>query len=100
MSDRRVGRRRTGFWATLALPGVAWLCIFFLVPFYVILGVAFGTVDPIFGTPQPAWNPLEWNTQAFDFVFDGLFSSGGSFQAGWGVPKIGSTVPNATPRMT
>jgi ABC-type spermidine/putrescine transport system permease subunit I len=81
VSDRRVGRRRTGFWATLALPGVAWLCIFFLVPFYVILGVAFGTVDPIFGTPQPAWNPLDWNTQSFDFVFDGLFSSGGSFQA-------------------
>jgi ABC-type spermidine/putrescine transport system permease subunit I len=46
----------------------------------VILGVAFGTVDPIIQTPLPAWNPLDWNTQAFDFVFDGLFTSGAAFQ--------------------
>ena len=77
---RSVARRREAFWAALALPGVVWLALFFVVPFYVILGVAFGTVDPIIQTPLPAWNPLEWNTQAFDFVFDGLFTSGAAFQ--------------------
>jgi putrescine transport system permease protein len=77
-------RRRVGsgnaFWAGLALPGVAWLCLFFLLPFYVILCVALGTVDPIFQTPAPEWNPLAWNTAAFEFVFESLFTSGAAFQ--------------------
>ena len=30
--------------------------------------VAFGSVDPIFQTPSPEWNPLNWNTSAFEFV--------------------------------
>ena len=75
-----VTRRRQAFWAGLALPGVAWQAVFFLLPFYVIVCVAFGTVDPIFQTPRPAWNPLTWDPQAFEFVFEGLFSSGGSLQ--------------------
>jgi ABC-type spermidine/putrescine transport system permease subunit I len=79
-TDRGVSRRREALWAGLALPGVAWLAAFFLLPFYVILCVAFGSVDPIFQTPQPAWNPLDWDTSAFEFVFDGLFSTGGAFQ--------------------
>ena len=73
-------RRSDGFWAGLALPGVGWLALFFLLPFYVILCVAFGTVDPIFQTPSPEWNPLAWNTAAFEFVFEGLFTSGAAFQ--------------------
>jgi len=60
-----------------AFPGLAWVCAFFLVPFYVILAVAFGSVDPILGTPQPTWNPLDWDGRAFDFVFDNLASGGG-----------------------
>ena len=80
--QRRVGAERSGdgFWAGLALPGVVWLCLFFLLPFYVILCVALGTVDPIFQTPPPEWNPLQWNTSAFEFVFDGLFTHGAAFQ--------------------
>ena len=76
----RVGRRRDPLWAGLALPGVVWLGLFFLLPFYVILCVAFGTVDPIFQNPQPAWNPVDWNTSAFDFVFSELFTRGGAFE--------------------
>jgi spermidine/putrescine transport system permease protein len=67
------------FWPSAALPGVVWLVAFFLLPFYAILAVAMGTVDPIFQTPRPAWNPLQWDTSAFSFVFEGLFS-GGTFQ--------------------
>jgi len=79
--ERRLGgRRREALWAALALPGIVWLALFFVVPFYVILGVAFGTVDPTFQTPRPTWNPLDWNTQAFDFVIDGLVSRGGVFR--------------------
>jgi ABC-type spermidine/putrescine transport system permease subunit I len=69
-----------GFWQALALPGVLWLCLFFLLPFYVILCVALGTVHPIFLTPVPEWNPLQWNTGAFEFVLDGLFTRGAAFQ--------------------
>ena len=77
--DRDVGRGNA-FWAGLALPGVVWLGVFFLLPFYVILCVAFGRVHPIFQTPRPEWNPLLWSTTAFEFVFEGLFSSGTAFQ--------------------
>ncbi len=69
-----VKRRRNAFWAGLALPGVAWLGVFFVVPFLVILAVALGTVDPILQTAVPAWNPLDWNWAAYQFVFEGLFS--------------------------
>lgn len=61
-------RSRPWFWASFGLPGLAWLALFFLVPFYVILAVAMGTVDPIFRFPVPVWNPLDWNTQAFESV--------------------------------
>jgi spermidine/putrescine transport system permease protein len=69
-----ITRRRNAFWAALALPGIAWLAIFFVLPFYVILAIAFGTVDPILQTPAPAWNPIDWNSGAFEFVYEGLFT--------------------------
>ena len=47
-------------WRVLALPGVAWLSIFFLVSFYAVLCVAFGNTDTL-SQPIPHWNPLDWN---------------------------------------
>ena len=49
-------------WPTSALPGVLWLVVLFLIPFYAVLGVAMGTVDPILLQAVPAWNPSQWNT--------------------------------------
>ena len=84
MSEPRRGvkadRAGDGFWAGLALPGVVWLCVFFLLPFYVVLCVALGSTDPILLIPRPEWNPLEWNTSAFEFVLDGLFTPGAAFE--------------------
>jgi len=37
-----------GLWQLFALPGVLWLLLFFVVPFYAIIAVAFVTVDPVF----------------------------------------------------
>lgn len=51
---------RRWFWPSFALPGVAWLVLLFLVPTYAVIAVAFGTTDPIFSNPVPAWNPLDW----------------------------------------
>jgi len=47
-------------WRFLALPGVAWLSIFFLVAFYAVVAVAFGNQDTL-SQPVPFWNPLDWN---------------------------------------
>ena len=51
---------RRWFWPSFAFPGAAWLVLLFLVPTYAVIAVAFGTVDPIFQTPVPVWNPLDW----------------------------------------
>jgi ABC-type spermidine/putrescine transport system permease subunit I len=48
-------------WPLFAIPGVVWLILLFLVPFYALIGVAFGGVDPIFQNPIPTWNPLGWD---------------------------------------
>jgi spermidine/putrescine transport system permease protein len=47
-------------WRTLALPGVAWLSVFFLVALYAVLSVALGNQDTL-AQPIPFWNPLDWN---------------------------------------
>jgi spermidine/putrescine transport system permease protein len=61
-----------------ALPGVVWLVVFFVVPFYTVLAVALGTVDPILSQPVPIWNPLEWNVGWILNVLDRL-APGGTF---------------------
>jgi putrescine transport system permease protein len=52
--------RSTWLWRTLAVPGVAWLAVFFLVSFYAVLCVAFGNQDTL-SQPVPFWSPLDWN---------------------------------------
>ncbi len=56
-------------WQLCALPGVVWLVLLFVVPFYAVVGVAFGDLDPIFQNPIPIWNPLNWN---FENAFETL----------------------------
>lgn len=67
-----VGERRWT-WPLLALPGVVWLILLFLVPFYGILAVAMGTRHPIFLSALPEWNPLQWDPSSFGAVFSDLF---------------------------
>jgi len=64
---------RTTTWAGFALPGVGWLIAFFVVPVYAVMAVAFGSVDPILRTPQPAWNPLAWDFSAMRSLLDRVF---------------------------
>ncbi len=63
----RDGRRRERephrlFWACLALPGIIWLTLLFIVPFYTVLAIAAGRLNQLFGTPIAVWNPLNWST--------------------------------------
>ena len=70
-------RTRTGIepgwlWPAFATPGLLWLILLFLVPFYAILAVAMGRIDPLFGLAQPTWNPLQWDPTTFRQTIDGL----------------------------
>ena len=47
-------------WRVLAIPGVAWLSIFFLIALYAVLCVALGNQNTL-SEPIPYWNPLDWN---------------------------------------
>lgn len=69
-----------GFWRTMATPGVLWLLLLFVLPFYAILSTAGGRLDPIFGTATPEWNPFHWHPDAFRFVIDNLILSNGPFR--------------------
>ncbi len=44
-------------WTLFALPGVVWLILLFLIPFYAVIGVAFGNVDPNTLLPVPDLEP-------------------------------------------
>ena len=50
------------FWVVLAAPGIIWLTVLFIVPFYAMLAIAAGYVNPVFGYPVAAWNPLNWSS--------------------------------------
>src|ERR1700704_4128174 len=63
-------------WPAFAIPGVVWLLILFLLPFYAVIGVAFGNIDPILQTPIPAWNPLNWNVGWVSHVLNELTPGG------------------------
>jgi len=60
-------------WPALAAPGLTWLLLLFIVPFYAVLAVAMGDLDPIFLKPVPEWNPLRWDVSAFGDVLSDLF---------------------------
>ena len=60
-------------WPVFAAPGLIWLVLLFLVPFYAVLAVAMGGIDPIFLKPLPEWNPLQWDFTAFGEVLADLF---------------------------
>jgi spermidine/putrescine transport system permease protein len=71
VASRAATARRTGvrysrwYWPSFTLPSVAWLAIFFVLPFYVVLSVAFGTVDELFRNPLPVYQPWWWSFDTF-----------------------------------
>jgi spermidine/putrescine transport system permease protein len=55
-------RNKNGFYAALATPGVLWLLLLFIVPFYAVLAIAMGKLDRLFESPVAVWNPFEWSS--------------------------------------
>jgi spermidine/putrescine transport system permease protein len=73
--------QRAWYYPALAAPGIVWLLLLFIAPFYAIAAVAFGTRDQIFALPIPAWNPLEWQFETFAATASELAASGSGLQA-------------------
>jgi ABC-type spermidine/putrescine transport system permease subunit I len=69
------------FWPSLAAPATLWLLALFVLPFYVILSIAFGDLDPIFLTPIPVYNPIAWDPTAFGNLLGDIFTSGSIYQS-------------------
>ena len=59
-------------WAGFAIPGTVWLTALFVIPFYAVACVAFGTIDPVFRDAVPQWNPLSWNFVQAQQIFTSL----------------------------
>ena len=79
--DIRHDRATRRLWPALALPGTFWLIALFLVPFYAVMAVAFSGSINIFGEPNPAWNPLDWQFATFRQVFTDSVT--GPYQEVW-----------------
>ncbi len=73
MTGGTVGERRW-LWPAFAGPGVLWLILLFLTPFYAILAVAMGRLDPLFLSAEPVWNPLQWDPAVFGDLFAQIFA--------------------------
>ena len=64
------------FWVVLAAPGIIWLTLLFIVPFYAMLAIAAGYVNPVFGYPVAAWNPLPWSSVNLSAAWRDLVGTG------------------------
>ncbi len=64
------------FWAVLAAPGIIWLALLFIVPFYVVLAIAAGQLNQLYGTPIAAYNPLDWSSVNLVAVWHDTVGSG------------------------
>jgi spermidine/putrescine transport system permease protein len=69
------------FWPSFAAPATIWLLLLFVLPFFVLLAIAFGQVDPIFLTPSPVYNPFRWDAGPFREVLSQIFTSGSVYQS-------------------
>lgn len=68
------------FWPAFVLPGLVILLVLFVLPFYVILGVVFGKLDPILQTPVLAWNPAQWDRAALGATVSQLVGANGLYR--------------------
>ncbi len=68
-----------GFWKWSSLPGVLWLVLLFVVPFYAIVSMAGGSLDPATGLAVPRWNPAYWDRASFRYVTEQVLASDGVY---------------------
>jgi ABC-type spermidine/putrescine transport system permease subunit I len=71
-------RRQTSrvFWIALAMPGILWLAVLFIVPFYAVLSIAEGKLNRLSESPVAVYNPLNWSSANLSNVWRDLFGAG------------------------
>jgi spermidine/putrescine transport system permease protein len=58
---------------------VLWLVLLFVVPFYAIVSMAGGSLDPATGQAVPQWDPTYWDRASFRYVFEQMIASDGVY---------------------
>jgi ABC-type spermidine/putrescine transport system permease subunit I len=64
------------FYMLLAAPGIIWLTVLFLVPFYDVIAIAGGRLNFLKETAVAVYNPLEWSHAYFVITWDDIFGKG------------------------
>jgi spermidine/putrescine transport system permease protein len=82
------GDQRTGvwypkwYWPSFIAPGSVWLVFMFVLPFYVVFAVAFGSVDfNNFGLPVPYYAPWWWSFETFNQTLSKFYEGSHIYQA-------------------
>jgi ABC-type spermidine/putrescine transport system permease subunit I len=63
------------FWILLAAPGILWLAVLFIVPFYAVLSIGEGKLNRLFESPVAVYNPLHWSSANLSNVWHDLFGA-------------------------
>jgi ABC-type spermidine/putrescine transport system permease subunit I len=63
------------FWIALAAPGILWLVLLFIVPFYAVLAIAEGQLNALTEAPIAQYNPLHWSSSNVINVFHDLIGA-------------------------
>jgi len=64
------------FYMLLAAPGIIWLTLLFLVPFYDVIAIAGGRLNYLKETAVAVYNPLEWSHAYLVLSWDDIFGKG------------------------
>ena len=65
-------QKKNAFWIALAAPGILWLVLLFIVPFYAVLGIAEGQLNRLTEAPIAQYNPLHWSSSNVINVYHDL----------------------------
>jgi ABC-type spermidine/putrescine transport system permease subunit I len=67
--------KKNAFYIALAAPGIIWLAVLFIVPFYAVLSIAMGKLNQMYEAPVAVWNPLSWSSSNVIDVWRDLVGS-------------------------
>ncbi|MGH3203406.1 MAG: ABC transporter permease [Streptosporangiaceae bacterium] len=68
-------QKKNAFFIALAAPGILWLALLFIVPFYAVLAIAMGKLNELFESPVAVWNPFAWSSENLIDVWRDIFGS-------------------------
>jgi spermidine/putrescine transport system permease protein len=64
------------YWMLLAAPGMIWLAVLFVIPFYAMLAIGEGKLNRQTESPVAVYNPFAWSSANLVNVWRDLFGSG------------------------